>query len=424
MNLSTKSVVGLTLSLSASISGAPAAELILLPAFPGAYAQGVNANGTFVTGYAGAQCWYWTRDTGVVVIPELIGPGQGVGGQADASDTGKTMLANLLVDIDGVSKSEGCTYDVDLAELTSVGSFGSNCDIERSGAWAMNPDASIVVGLAWEAGCQARAYMWKDGVGITNLGTLYFFKPSRADAVSNLGETIAGYNDDYNGYRQAAMWRYTGTGATGYTQTNLVGPGSVKLKQATAVSGDGQWVGGFGRTSLDSAAPWRWNVTTGYSAMAPSPQPGVVGAVTDFNFDGTMALVTFGVQGGGSGYLWTEAGGYKLIEDVVAEHGLTIPPDMVAMGLPMGLSADEKVIVGTGMNSQGFQVPFILDLHESTPPCPADLDGDGIVGGTDLTVILSSWGFCPLGCQGDFDNDGAITGLDLSVILSGWGNCP
>jgi len=27
-------------------------------------------------------------------------------------------------------------------------------------------------------------------------------------------------------------------------------------------------------------------------------------------------------------------------------------------------------------------------------PCPADLDGNGVVDGVDLTTVLSSWGDC------------------------------
>ena len=49
---------------------------------------------------------------------------------------------------------------------------------------------------------------------------------------------------------------------------------------------------------------------------------------------------------------------------------------------------------------------------------PADLDGDGAVGGADLAVILSQWGGAG---SGDLDGDGTVGGADLAILLSDWG---
>ena len=46
---------------------------------------------------------------------------------------------------------------------------------------------------------------------------------------------------------------------------------------------------------------------------------------------------------------------------------------------------------------------------------------DGQVNGSDLAVLLSSWGTPGLG---DLDRSGNVNGLDLSVLLSAWGPCP
>jgi hypothetical protein len=51
------------------------------------------------------------------------------------------------------------------------------------------------------------------------------------------------------------------------------------------------------------------------------------------------------------------------------------------------------------------------------PPCPADLDGDGSIGGGDLAVLLAGWG----GSSPDLDGDGVVGGSDLAVLLSSWG---
>jgi|LauGreDrversion4_2_1035121.scaffolds.fasta_scaffold308262_2 formylglycine-generating enzyme required for sulfatase activity len=63
--------------------------------------------------------------------------------------------------------------------------------------------------------------------------------------------------------------------------------------------------------------------------------------------------------------------------------------------------------------------------------CVADLNGDRIVNGADLGVLLNAWGPCPngtSGCPGDLDSDGSVSGsvdgADLGILLAAWGNCP
>ena len=56
--------------------------------------------------------------------------------------------------------------------------------------------------------------------------------------------------------------------------------------------------------------------------------------------------------------------------------------------------------------------------------CPADIDRNGFVDGADLTILLSSWGWCGAGyCPEDLSNDGLIDGLDLGIFLGFWGPC-
>ncbi|MEY3026246.1 MAG: hypothetical protein RLZZ238_1143 [Planctomycetota bacterium] len=65
---------------------------------------------------------------------------------------------------------------------------------------------------------------------------------------------------------------------------------------------------------------------------------------------------------------------------------------------------------------------FLL-AEEGTPPppnCPADLDGDGLVGAFDMAVVLDGWGTA----TGDIDGDGRTDARDISALLDGWGACP
>lgn len=62
----------------------------------------------------------------------------------------------------------------------------------------------------------------------------------------------------------------------------------------------------------------------------------------------------------------------------------------------------------------------------NVPNCPAcwgsqDLDGDGLVGASDLAVLLASWGPCAAACPADYDGDGAVGSSDLAILLASWG---
>jgi thermitase len=49
---------------------------------------------------------------------------------------------------------------------------------------------------------------------------------------------------------------------------------------------------------------------------------------------------------------------------------------------------------------------------------PADLDGDGIVDGTDLAILLAAWGTA--GTAADINRDGVVDGTDLTTMLARW----
>ena len=53
--------------------------------------------------------------------------------------------------------------------------------------------------------------------------------------------------------------------------------------------------------------------------------------------------------------------------------------------------------------------------------CFGDFDGDGEVGGADLTRLLADWG----GGSGttDLNEDGIVGGADLTILIAGWGDC-
>jgi hypothetical protein len=55
------------------------------------------------------------------------------------------------------------------------------------------------------------------------------------------------------------------------------------------------------------------------------------------------------------------------------------------------------------------------------PACPADIDGNGSVGPSDLSVMLNQWGSAG---SADLDGSGVVGASDLSILLGAWGACP
>jgi predicted outer membrane repeat protein len=57
------------------------------------------------------------------------------------------------------------------------------------------------------------------------------------------------------------------------------------------------------------------------------------------------------------------------------------------------------------------------------PSIPGDLNGDGVVDGADLLILLAAWGKCadPDDCPADLNDDGTVDGADLLILLANWG---
>ncbi len=57
-------------------------------------------------------------------------------------------------------------------------------------------------------------------------------------------------------------------------------------------------------------------------------------------------------------------------------------------------------------------------------PCAADIDGNGVVDGADLGLLLFNWGaLTEIGGTGDLNCNGIVDGGDLGLLLTAWGEC-
>ena len=58
----------------------------------------------------------------------------------------------------------------------------------------------------------------------------------------------------------------------------------------------------------------------------------------------------------------------------------------------------------------------------SVPIIPGDINGDGWVGGADLTAVITNWGMSgAIRTDGDLSGDGTVGGVDYTEVITYWG---
>ena len=96
-------------------------------------------------------------------------------------------------------------------------------------------------------------------------------------------------------------------------------------------------------------------------------------------------------------------------------------PDQGACCLP-----NDTCFLATPTNCSALSGTYQGDDTDCTacspPDCPADVDGSGDVGFSDLTQLLAAWGACG-SCPEDINGDGDVGFSDLTALLAAWGPC-
>ena len=114
-----------------------------------------------------------------------------------------------------------------------------------SEAFGVSGDGSVVVGRSTTTDGRSHAFRWTAAAGMKDLGTLGGVT-SEASAVSADGSVVVGDAQDSTGASRAFRW----TAATGVQNLSSIYAGSIGsgsyLPYATAISGDGRYVVGYG----------------------------------------------------------------------------------------------------------------------------------------------------------------------------------
>ena len=105
---------------------------------------------------------------------------------------------------------------------------------------------------------------------------------------------------------------------------------------------------------------------------------------------------------------------------IYVDQGQDQTEDVDPTGWSFGFAArnggiDQDVLIGDLIINVEVECPEVI--------IPEDLNGDCLVSGADLGLLLSSWGTCTsFPCLGDINGDGEINGADLGQMLGAWGN--
>jgi hypothetical protein len=253
----------------------------------------------------------------------------------------------------------------------------------------------------------------------------------------------------------ASLWRSDDVRAASVAWTQARGPGSSNVSAIAVAPGNSNvvWMaqndGQVWKTSDALSAAPTWTPVDNNGSANPIPNRYVTRIVLQ-NSTGSVAFVTLGgfsgdnvlrtVNGGLSFGDVTGGNGPNALPSIPV-RGIALHPDLTTRwfvgtewgvyqtrdaGLnwfpmlagPPAVSVDEVAIVpgsrrllaathGRGMWSADLSLPN------------ADLNGDGVVNGSDLGLLLASFGPCA-NCPADLDGNVRVDGADLGILLAAW----
>ncbi|MFZ9692819.1 MAG: DNRLRE domain-containing protein [Phycisphaerales bacterium] len=180
------------------------------------------------------------------------------------------------------------------------------------------------------------------------------------------------------------------------------GPQIIKLHRTLADWGEGTSVafGGGGAPATPGDATWNlrfypdvpW-ATPGGEFVATMSGATTVGAIGFYTWNSTPEMVA-DVQS------W--------LDDPSTNFGWTVIGNEQSTQQVRRLETKESIA--------SWRPKLVIEFE---PPAsnPADLNGDGIVNGADLAILLAAWGGDG---PADLNGDGIVNGADLAVLLAAW----
>ncbi len=343
-----------------------------------------------VVGYTdwGGPYTIWYPDVNAIDTIFGLAPGNGIGSHAMFSSNGMWLSGTSQ----GPQGPEMSRYNRTTNTWAPLGSHGWSLDGTWSGGYSISGDGNTVVGNAWADTTGGYGYMtgmvWNETEGAIDLGTLFFDRSTRANDVNGDGSVVVGWQD-YNGPWKSAVWRKNPAGGYFPNEYILLDPLGDSLDEfnqmgeCTAVSLDGNWIGGAGDYA-NNGNPWIWSEATGVVDLG-TLYPGGSGYVAALNENGTMAVgrIQVGPWDPELAFIWTPSGGIQDLNDYAQNTlGLDLGSHVIYSANCMSENGD--YIAGYGVDTAtwnffAYRMSMTpLGVHEtseqnfSVTPNPAD----------------------------------------------------
>ena len=233
--------------------------------------------------------------------------------------------------------------------------------------YGVSADGSVVVGYS-DSALGTDAFRWTAKGGMVGLG----FRGA-ADDVSADGSVVVGYSDAAFG-TEAFRW----TESEGAVSLGFL-PGGSFSSSAYAVSADGSVIVGQSDSSFSVVSEaFRWTASTGMVGLGDLPGGFSLSVASDVSADGSV-IVGFGTTiSGSAAFIWDADHGMRNLQDVLMSYGLGSSLRGWTLGSANAISADGRVITGTGINPLGFEEGWVARLGASVVPEPSSLLSSGL----------------------------------------------
>jgi probable HAF family extracellular repeat protein len=232
--------------------------------------------------------------------------------------------------------------------MQDLGTLGGGWSV----ALGVSADGSVVVGWAYNAAGQKRAFRWTAAGGMQDLGTLGGDQ-SWALGVSADGSVVVGWAYNAAGQKRAFRW----TAAGGMQDLGTLGGDE---SAAYGVSADGSVVVGAAYNAAGQWRAFRWTAAGGMQDLGTLPGGGGSEA-TGVSADGSVVVGSArNAAGQWRAFRWTAAGGMEDL-NITYAHLLT---DGSELREAYAISPDGRYIVGSGYNAAtGREEAFLLDTQ-------------------------------------------------------------
>ncbi len=273
-----------------------------------------------------------------------------------------------------------------------------------SAANAISADGSVIAGWSQNSSV-AKAVRWigglPEGLGDLPGGTGWSF----ADGISLDGTVIVG-GAALVGATEAFRWTEE-SGMEGLGDFD----GGFSISHASAANGDGSVIVGHGHPNFRPEA-FRWTEEEGMQGLGVLPDADYGSRALAVSSDGSIVVGESDTRTSPTAFIWDEQQGIRSLQQVLEqEHGL----DLTGWRLEdaRGISADGRVIVGTGRSPSAANEGWIAVLPSATTQVAIDIRP-----GSDTNAVnLLSRGVIPVVILGSDTFD--VVDVDVMTLAFG-----